>query len=207
MRAIILRTYVVAVALLLVVTAAWCEPRITMELKDKSVGEAVRAIFKQAGERCVIDGELTGEFASISFKDVPLRSALRAVLRDSDFTFEVRNGLYVIQPKPADSLKPIVAPPPAKDPPAATPVAAKKKAATPGRAVNRVTYVTKQPRVARSTQAPVAQPKWTSRAPLPSSASLRRTPNYAPARVIRGRSYSYAPRVYVRGSQVCGPSG
>jgi len=208
MKAIGFRGCVVAVALSLLCAAAWCEPRVTMELKDMSVSEAVRALFTKAGERCVVDGEVTGMITAISLKDVPLQSALRAVLRGSNSTFEVRNGAYFIKPKPADPLKPAVAPPPPKqDPPAPPPpVAVKKPAPVPDQPVNRVKMVTRQAPVVRPAQAPIAQRNWNSRPPVRSSAALRRGVNHSPVRFVRPHSSIRAPRVYTR-TRSCGTYG
>jgi type II secretory pathway component GspD/PulD (secretin) len=208
MRATLLRGLAAAVAFLLLSAAARCEPRITMELKDVSVREAVSALFKQAGERCVIDGEVTGKITAISLKDVPLRSALKAVLKGSNSTFEVRDGRYFVKPKPADPPKPTAAPAPAKeDPPAPSPPAAKKKASAPDSPVNRVQYATRQSSVARSAQAATPRRSYVAAPRVPTSAAVRRVPNYSPVRIIGGRSSSYTRRVYTRSALTCGPSG
>ena len=202
---------IVAVGLLCCVSLgarAADEPRITMQLNDISVSDALRKVFAQAKVRCVIDGEVAGRVQALSLSDVPLKTAVRTLARYANADFEVKNNVYVIRPKSGDPPHAVNSPPATKTA-VPEPVAGRKPPRKPEPA-NKITFVErKAARVTPSHKAntaheaaPTAQ--WMSgQSYRPPSANAA---DYARARLMYGPPSVRFPNLFLTPS-MCAPSG
>lgn len=73
---------------------------ITLELKDVDVRSAIEALFKNSGKNFYIDQNVQGTVSALSFKDVPLDTALKNLTKSTGLVYRVDGGVYVISKRP-----------------------------------------------------------------------------------------------------------
>ncbi len=73
-------------------------PKVTMNLRDVEMRQALENLFGQARAQYPIDPSVTG-YVSLSMKDQPLTDALQTLLRASatPLTYTVENGMYLVR--------------------------------------------------------------------------------------------------------------
>ncbi len=90
-------------------------PKITLELRDAPLREALQQLFDSAGLQYQIDNEVRG-FTTLKIREQPLESALKLLLRSGTqpLTYKIENGVYQVSvrrvqitpPEPPASIAP-----------------------------------------------------------------------------------------------------
>jgi hypothetical protein len=95
------------------------DPRVSLELKDQGVAEAVKALFQAANRQYRLSVSPIPGRVTVSLRDVPLTTALRVILRQSGvpLTFRSDGEIIIIEAMPprvatpAQPVTPTPAPP------------------------------------------------------------------------------------------------
>lgn len=106
--------FIVAMALLLVSTtgANADDKKITLELRDMSVQDALSALLDKADVSYVLKEGITGNIERLSFKSVDFRTALDSILQSSKLILDIEDGIYIVSPKepPKQEIRAIAIP-------------------------------------------------------------------------------------------------
>lgn len=76
-----------------------------LELDQADVRDALKIIFKTVNANYTVSQEVQGT-VTVHLRDVPFETALRNVLNQVTATYRVEGGVYVIIPKPNDTITP-----------------------------------------------------------------------------------------------------
>ncbi len=78
---------------------ARAEDRITLDLKNATVQDALSAVFAETGAKYVLAEGVHGEIPCLNVSGVSFETALKCVLRACELSYRVENGIYIIEPK------------------------------------------------------------------------------------------------------------
>ena len=81
------------------------EKKVTLQLTNAPVIDAIDLIFKDTGYKYTIEPGVSGTI-SLGLKDVPFEQALKTIAQSAGLTYKVASGQYVIQPKPKEEEAP-----------------------------------------------------------------------------------------------------
>jgi hypothetical protein len=97
-------------------SAMAAEKRITLELKDTPIHQAVAALFQGTQLNYVLERGITGT-VTVSLRDMPIDQALQTMLRVAGLTYRIEDGVYTIghrdsasSPQPRAETPPVTTP-------------------------------------------------------------------------------------------------
>lgn len=105
--------WLIAMALLLVSTTGLSadDKKITLELRDMSVQDALSALLDKADVSYVLKEGIVGNIDRLSFKSVDFRTALDSILQSSKLILDIEDGIYIVSPKePPKEIRAIAIP-------------------------------------------------------------------------------------------------
>jgi type II secretory pathway component GspD/PulD (secretin) len=78
-------------------------PRITIDAKASDIRDVVHSVFEQAKMDYVMEQYMRG-LVYLSVHDLPLERALQALSDAANIQFVLKNGIYMVGPKPKESV-------------------------------------------------------------------------------------------------------
>ena len=86
---------------------------VTLDVRDARLRDVLEMLFQQAKVNFLIDAAVNG-FVTMKVSDLPFEAALKLTLRSGSvpLAYVVENGVYIVKPRPVDTVRASIAPPP-----------------------------------------------------------------------------------------------